>query len=116
VQGQNGTTLERHTTIGFKTQGIGLVPAHKARMNLATTIWAECQIPNPKQIPMSKFKILDVLSIGISRLDYFIFRLFQALILFGPVPSLVGGISCLGFSISPSKPAGVDLSPPAQQM
>ena len=27
VQGQNGTTLEGCTTIGFETRGVGLVPA-----------------------------------------------------------------------------------------
>ena len=69
-------------------------------MNLATTIWAECQIPNPKQIPMSKFKILDVLSAGISCLDYFIFRLFRAVILFGPVLSLPKEFRAWGFEIS----------------
>jgi hypothetical protein len=69
-------------------------------MNLATTIWAECQIPNPKQIPMSKFKILDVLSAGISCLDYFIFRLFRAVILFGPVLSLPKEFRAWGFRIS----------------
>ena len=69
-------------------------------MNLATTIWAECQIPNPKQIPMSKFEILDVLSMGISCLDYFIFRLFQALILFGPVLSLPKEFRARAFRVS----------------
>jgi len=47
VPGHYGTTLRGRTTIGFGTQGVGLVPAREARMSLATTIWAECQIPNP---------------------------------------------------------------------
>jgi hypothetical protein len=37
VPGHYGTTLKGRTTIGFETQGIGLVPAHKAEMNSATT-------------------------------------------------------------------------------
>jgi hypothetical protein len=72
-------------------------------MNLATTLLAQFHIPEPGSKYQSRFirdKILNVLSGGISCLDYFIFRLFQALILFGPVLSLPKEFRAWGFRIS----------------
>jgi hypothetical protein len=60
----------------FNHVGAGLVPAHKAMMNLATTLSAQFHIPEPGSKYQSRFirdKILNVLSIGISCFDYFIF-------------------------------------------
>jgi hypothetical protein len=72
-------------------------------MNLATTLSAQFRIPEPGSKYLSRFdrdKTLNVLSGGISCLDYFIFRLFQALILFGSVLSLPKEFRAWGFGIS----------------
>jgi hypothetical protein len=87
----------------FNHVGAGLVPAHKAELNCATTLSAQFHIPEPVSKYQSRFirdKVLNVLSGGISCLDYFIFRLFQALILFGSVLSLPKEFRAWGFRIS----------------
>ena len=91
------------SSLQFNQVGAGLVPARQARMNLATTLSAQFHIPEPVSKYQSRFirdKVLNVLSGGISCLDYFIFRLFQALILFGSVLSLPKEFRAWGFEIS----------------
>jgi hypothetical protein len=72
-------------------------------MNLATTLLAQFHISEPGSNHLPRFirdKTLNVLSGGISCLDYFIFRLFQALILLGPILSLPKEFRAWGFRVS----------------